>query len=181
MAKRGARSTERGRERTSSAPARPSASSLTPTTSLTRTAPLARETPSENGAEPITQPRLQRSKNPLAQPAELARDERETHLLDEFFSWPPPPVDYTAPPFELPRMSRGSRLAMWATLSMLTVSFLGVGAFIAYHNFIMPAPAELSDGDASQTFDLPTPILADDQLAAAAPTRSDLRARLARP
>jgi tetratricopeptide (TPR) repeat protein len=47
-------------------------------------------------------------------------------------------------------MGRGARRAMWAALSMFSVSSLAIGGFVAYHRLVMPVPVELGvAGDAS--------------------------------
>lgn len=82
--------------------------------------------------------------------------EHEARLFEHFFSWPPPhaDTDLSDISFERARMSRESRRAMWASLFMLSVSLLGIGAYAAYHRLVMPVPVELG---ADTELVLPTP------------------------
>jgi tetratricopeptide (TPR) repeat protein len=90
-----------------------------------------------------------------AAPGEPGHDEREAHLFAHFFSWPSPePVDLSDVVFERGHISPESRRAMWAVWVMLVSGVLAVAGYIAYREYVMPAPAELGE---ETMLVLPTP------------------------
>lgn len=94
-----------------------------------------------------------------------SRDEHEAHLLEQFFSWPPPPpraADLTFEPFERQPMDRGSRRAMWLSGLMLTASALLIAGYFTYQDDVVLRPAALGSWSDTDTLALPTPILAPD-------------------
>jgi len=77
-----------------------------------------------------------------ARPAHL---DHEDPVAEAFFRHPDKPViDVWEDGPIIHTMSRGSRRAMFTSIGIFAISMLGIGAYSAYHNLIMPAPVELA-------------------------------------
>jgi Flp pilus assembly protein TadD len=71
--------------------------------------------------------------------------DHEDPVAEAFFRHPDKPViDVWEDGPIIHTMSRGSRRAMFTSIGIFAISMLGIGAYSAYHNLIMPAPVELA-------------------------------------
>ena len=100
-----------------------------------------------------------------------------TDDLDHDFFAPPAADPHHADDFhfEVSPMSAGTRRAMRATVAMVVVSLVCFPAFIAYHQYVMPAPAPLEGGAPSLPGDaafqgVSAPTQADQIMAASRPS-----------